>query len=151
MCVCVWLLSFFEAEREESYVAEKITNCGKSAGSSHETPIGAQLQCRAPLSPLRLAVRFNSQNISGRVCRGTKTGVRISPNIVWKPVEEGKLFILSVATTKEPESYRITASPAALSDSTTSRVEVSVGAGTEPALSYQPGDVKQGRVERVSQ
>lgn len=67
-------------------------------------------------------------------------------------MEEGSLFIYCVATSKEPEAYR-TGQPQEPADHSisTTRLGGGIGVGTEPALSYQPGSVKLGREERVSQ
>lgn len=66
-------------------------------------------------------------------------------------MEERKLFIFCVATSKEPEAYGKPRAPPTSQIPLQSWVEVSPAAGTEPALLYQQGSVSQGRGQRVSQ
>lgn len=74
-----------------------------------------QHQCRAPLSPaIGSEVQFPQhirESLQGHTGR--------CENIPQSLLEEGKLFIFCVATSKEPDAYRTTASPTGQSNSTT--------------------------------
>lgn len=147
-CLYVWRLhvSVWDLKGGEVAAAGKTTNCGKSAGSSGETPMGV-LRRRWVLG---LAARFNSHE--GGFATAHRQAWEYPPDLLCEPVEEGEVIHLLCGDFKRsrgPQDDR--EAPPASQVPQRGWVEVSPGAGAEPALSYQRGRAKWGRGDGVSQ
>lgn len=114
-------------------------------------PTGVQWQCRAPLSTaigskvqfpkhIRESVQGHAGRCEKPLISSASLRMRVAySSSVWRlqknPRPIGQLQALPAS--QIPQQGWVEVSPQ--------------GAGTEPALSYQPGSVKQGRGERVNQ
>ena len=138
--VCVWSLCLCEAEREGSYAAGKITNCEKNRLAAHvKCQKAYRVKFGAPPSPA-IGTEVEFPKHIRESLQGHRAGMRPPPP--QSPLEApgaGAAIHLRCGSFKRTGGLQTKPEPhGPVKFPHQDWVELSPGAGTVPALSYQP-------------